>query len=53
MERHEVDALASAERQAGLLRRLVAGERVNDAVDDLLAGDLAGVAPKLHGGECS
>ena len=30
---YEHDALAWAEQQASLLRRLVAGERVNDAVD--------------------
>ena len=30
---YEHDALAWAERQAALLRRLAAGERVNDAVD--------------------
>ncbi len=30
---NELDALAWTEQQAGLLRRLAAGERVNDAVD--------------------
>ena len=30
---YELDALAWTEQQAGLLRRLAAGERVNDAVD--------------------
>ncbi len=30
---HERDALAWAEQQATLLRRLAAGERINDAVD--------------------
>ena len=30
---YELDALAWAERQAGLLRRLAAGERLNEAVD--------------------
>ncbi len=48
---YELDALAWTEQQAGLVRRLAAGERVNDAVDwpDVIEEIEALGQSELHG----